>query len=113
MKCHQAIRKLNLRHMATHTIRGRDRTPFLLRRDGRDSLFLRGVTSQALRIIETVIGDQIAVWVMTRDAADSGIGTVETFAVCQPVRLKAHVHLTLPAAPNHRFPRSVTLPTEV
>jgi hypothetical protein len=71
------------------------------------------VAGQAFRVVIRDIPDNILMRIMACHATDAGIGTVEAFAVGQPVRLKAHVGLALPVGTHHSFPATVTLAAEV
>ena len=79
---------------------------------GGGSIFRR-VARKAFCVVRSFLGYHIAMGVMAGNAADSGIGSVEAFAVREPVRLEAHIELSSPAASYHRFPRPVTLPAKI
>lgn len=51
--------------------------------------------------------------IMTRDAADPRICTVEAFAVGEAIRLETHVNFPPPFASHNRFPRAMALSAEV
>ena len=56
---------------------------------------------------------EILVRIVTCNAADTGIGSVETFAVGEPVGLEADVHFAAPMTPDDHVPRAMALSTIV
>ena len=56
---------------------------------------------------------EILVRIVTCNAANTGIGPVETFAVGESVGLEADVHFAPPMTPNDHVPRTMALSTIV
>ena len=70
---------------------------------------LAGVTGDAFAIVTRVIPHQRLVWIMTSDAADPPIASVEAFTILQPVRLKPDIALAPNAESYDRRPCAMTL----
>jgi len=74
--------------------------------------FLR-VTRQALLIVGAVVRYEIAMRIMTGNAADTRVSTVEALAIGQAIWLETYIDLASPIASHHRLPCSVTLAAEI
>src|ERR1041385_4308915 len=72
-----------------------------------------GVAGQTFRIIRFRLADDILMRIMTRDATDSRIRSVEAFAVRQPVGLEPDIDLATPFTPYHHLPAAVALPAKI
>ena len=71
------------------------------------------MAGQALSVIGRILPYDVDMRVVTGNAADAGIGAVETLAVAQSVRLKANCEFAPPVVPHHGFPTAMTLPAKV
>src|SRR6185437_16768752 len=71
------------------------------------------MTSEALAVISAIFPHEVLMGVMTCNAADSGISSLEALAVRQAVGLKTNVDLSAPAAAYHRLPSSMALPAKI
>lgn len=114
VKAHQAVRQLHLRHMATRAFAARDWASLGIRAtDGLSARVLRSMTRQTLSIIGSLVRREVLMRVVARNAADSRVGAIETFAARQPIRLKTDIDFAAPVAPDDRFPGAVTLAAKI
>jgi len=74
---------------------------------------LVGVAGDAFAIVTRFVPLQRLVRIMTPDAADSPIPSVEAFTILQPVRLKSNIALASNAHSYDRRPGAMTLSAEV
>lgn len=111
------VRQLHFWHVATHTVRCRDWTYLCCRRCLGQRLaggsWMPGVAGETFRIVVGRDRFHVHVWIVASHAADTGIGTIEAFAVSQPVRSEADIHLTEPQMGDYRRPGAVALAAEV
>jgi len=68
---------------------------------------------QTFHIVRSIIAYQVLVRIVAGGARDPRIGPAETFAVRQPVRLKANIYNPARVVPNHSFPTAMALSAEV
>jgi hypothetical protein len=73
---------------------------------------IRGVAGEAFAVVTGVISHQRLVRVMTSDAAESPIASVEAFTILQPVRLKPGISLAPNAESYDGCPCAMTLSAE-
>jgi hypothetical protein len=71
------------------------------------------VARETLRIVIGNIPHHLLVRIVAGNATDARIGSIETSAVGQPVRLEADIRRPFPMGAHHSFPTPMALTTEV